>query len=547
MRLLPHSSGWHRKRTGLVGGDLLIPLTGIATVLIALISCSVLLAAFPEQSSPIIAFELLLLAIGFYMIYISQYRIKHNLLEPLSQLRNWAHRMQGGNLSARIPVPRQGEFAKLAKDINDLGESLRSLSREMDDKVNQQTERLEQKTRTLGILYDVAASSNSTHNIEELLVRYLHTLSNILSASAATVRILTKNNQFRLVGSIGLTEIIEENEIFVPVERCLCAQNFKQNVIRCDVGRTLCGNLLSRSLQLEPEFHTLVLPLQYQNRTLGIYHLFLPNKNIDNQSEIYNLLINIAQHLSLAIEKVRLDDESKRITIMQERTMLAHELHDSLAQTLASLRFQVNLLEKSIANKTTDIAQKEAAQLKSGLDEANNELRELLAHFRIHMDARGLIPATEALIKRFENESGISVFFQNQCLDLNLPPIQEVQVLHIIQESLTNARKHSKAQHVRVLIRKNNNYYHVLVEDDGVGISSETIDSQPGEHVGLSIMKERTRRINGILNIESEPGEGTRIELDFCVDNDKAPSDGSDSPLTEAASNADQNTVRHSK
>jgi len=548
MRLFPPSSGWQRtgwqrKRTGLVGGDLLIPLTGIAAVLIALISCSVLLAAYPEESFPIIAFELLLLAIGFYMIYISQYRIKHNLLEPLSQLRNWAHRMQGGNLSARIPVPRQGEFAKLAKDINDLGESLRSLSREMDDNVKQQTERLEQKTRTLEILYDVAANSNSTHDIEELLIRYLHTLSNILSAQAATARVLTTDNQFRLIGAIGLSDIIDDHERVVPIERCLCAQNFQQNVMRCDINRPLCGNLLAQSLQLPPESHTIVLPLQYQNRTLGIYHLFLPSKNIKNENEIYNLLINIAQHLSLAIEKGRLDDESKRITIMQERTMLAHELHDSLAQTLASLRFQVNLLEKSIANQATDVAQHEAAQLKSGLDEANNELRELLAHFRVHMDARGLIPATEALIQRFENETGINVFFQNQCQDLNLPPIQEVQVLHIIQESLTNARKHSNAQHVRVLIRKNNNgYYHVLVEDDGVGISNETIDSQPGEHVGLSIMKERTRRINGILNIESEPGEGTRIELDFCIENNKPPADGGNTPLGLAAQRAVQHT-----
>ncbi|NOZ53232.1 MAG: HAMP domain-containing protein [Gammaproteobacteria bacterium] len=530
MRLLPLISDWHRKRTGLISGDLLFPLIGIAAVFMALVSGSLLLMAHPGQSFVIIGLEFLLLAFGFCMIYISQRRIKQNLLEPLSQLRHWAHRMQGGNLSARIPVPQQGEFAKLAKDINDLGESLRSLSREMDDNVKRQTERLEQKTRTLEILYDVAANSNNTHDIEELLIRCLHTLNNILPVKAATARILTKDNQFRLVSSIGLTDIINEHERIVPVERCLCAQNFQQSVIRCQINRPLCGNLLSKSLQLAPETHIIVLPLHYQHRTLGIYHLFLPNKTIENETN--NLLTNIAQHLSLAIEKNRLDDESKRITIMQERTMLAHELHDSLAQTLASLRFQISLLEKSIANNVTDAAQKEAAQLKAGLDEANNELRELLAHFRVHMDARGLIPATEALIKRFKNESGISVFFQNQCQDLNLPPIQEVQVLHIIQESLTNARKHSNAQQVRILIRQNNNTcYHVLVEDDGVGISHKTIDGQPGEHVGLSIMKERARRINGILSIESDPGEGTRIELDFCIDDDKTPLDNSSKPL----------------
>jgi len=198
--------------------------------------------------------------------------------------------------------------------------------------------------------------------------------------------------------------------------------------------------------------------------------------------------------------------------------MLAHELHDSLAQTLASLRFQVSLLEKTLQNSTDSRAKSEVSLLKSGLDEANTELRELLAHFRVHMDERGLIPATETLIERFRNESGINVYFQNQCPELKLPPIHEVQVLHIIQESLTNARKHSQAKNVRVLIRETSDRHcQVLVEDDGVGIDDPNVTGQPGEHVGLSIMQERARRINGVVSIESDAGEGTRVELDFPI------------------------------
>ena len=262
----------------------------------------------------------------------------------------------------------------------------------------------------------------------------------------------------------------------------------------------------------------IVLPLQYQNRILGIYHLYLPEIDIDQEPELTNILTNISQHLSLAMETARLDNESKRLHIMQERTMLAHELHDSLAQTLASLRFQVSLLEKTLQGTSDTRARKEVSQLKSGLDEANTELRELLAHFRVHMDERGLIPATETLIQRFRNESGINVYFQNQCPELRLPPIQEVQVLHIIQESLTNARKHSQAKNVRVLLRETKNRHcQVLIEDDGIGIGDPNVTGLPGEHVGLSIMHERARRINGVVSIESDAGEGTRVELDFPI------------------------------
>ena len=513
----PPAAGWQRKKHGLKGGRLLNPIVALALVIFALCICNLLMYFVPAWSLQLLTVSGLLLVGGGFVLFELVERIRANLLDPLAHLRNWAHRMQKGNLSAKIPVPKHGEFAILAADINALGESLRALSREMDEQVKQQTLRLEQKTRALEILYEVASQSNTTSDIEQLLQNYLQTLVSIVEAKAGTVRLLTQENQLRLVASIGAEHIVEQ-ELMVPIERCLCAQDFRHHIIRCDVDKPLCGNLLNQTLTHDSELHALALPLQYQNTTLGIYHLFHDKPELEQDRELADLLTNIVQHLSLAIEKFRMDNDSKRLTIMQERTMLAHELHDSLAQTLASLRFQVNMLQKSLDKGNYDLARDESVQLKSGLDEANSELRELLAHFRVHMDERGLIPATEALIKRFENESGISVYFQNQCKNLNLPPIQEVQVLHIIQESLANARKHSQAEHVRVLIRETGNQqYHVLIEDDGVGIREQTMQGKPGEHVGLSIMQERARRINGTLGIDSEEGEGTRIELDFSV------------------------------
>jgi len=119
------------------------------------------------------------------------------------------------------------------------------------------------------------------------------------------------------------------------------------------------------------------------------------------------------------------------------------------------------------------------------------------------------------MIERFNQETGISVFFQNETTDLNLTPAQEIHVFHIIQEALTNVRKHSEAHNARVLLSENTEgRYSVLIEDDGYGIAAPQT-SLPGEHIGLSIMRERAQRINGELSIESEPGEGTRVFLTF--------------------------------
>jgi len=509
------AKGWQHIHRGLIGGELLCPLLGLAAIIVLLLFSSLAMGYYAQHQTAILLFESVLAAIAVYLFYITQQRMNRNLMEPLAHLRDWALQMRNGNLSARVPVPSHGEFAVLAKDINELGDALRTLSREMDEAVHNQTQRLAKKTRDLEVLYEVAANSNNTTDINDLLIRYLGTLHNLLRAEKSTVRLLTPDDNLILIGSIGFDKPIAHGETVIPIERCLCAQSYNTNVHFCQTPAKFCYNLLPVSLA-DSNYQVIAIPLQYHKRTLGIYHCFLPKERNVQDAETISLLTNIAQHLSLAIEKERMEDESRLISIMQERTMLAHELHDSLAQTLASLRFRVSTLVKMYESKDEIAVREEMGQIKLGLDEANTELRELLAHFRIPMDERGLVPATQSLVEKFHDQTGISIFFQNECPNLKLPSFIEVQVLHIIQESLTNIRKHSKCENVRIILRKlKNDSYHILIEDDGVGIIGDIEGAEPGEHVGLNIMRERARRIDGELNIETEPGEGTRIELHF--------------------------------
>jgi two-component system nitrate/nitrite sensor histidine kinase NarX len=159
-------------------------------------------------------------------------------------------------------------------------------------------------------------------------------------------------------------------------------------------------------------------------------------------------------------------------------------------------------------------AQQEVQRIRNGLDEAHMELRELINSFRARVDQGGLLAALEKLVERFQQETGIATFFQQDCRKINMNSSQELQALRIVQESLANIRKHAQAHTVRVLVRcRGKGDYLLLVEDDGVGFEETTSEGNPGEHIGLSIMEERARRVGGRLNIESEPGEGTRVEL----------------------------------
>ena len=495
-------------------------ITGMVIAVLLVLALSYAQQLYPESSKTIFILQILLSIVCLFLIITVTQHVKSRIFVPLTQLHEWAQRMRKGDFTARV-IQREtyGDLSELAGDINELGDSLRSLTREMDDRVDSQTITLQRKTRSLEILYDVATHSNSVRNIEELLAAFLNTLTEIVYAHAGTVRLVTDDNKMRLVGSVGIDNELAEKIRLVPIEHCLCAQEFSENMILCKNSFENCHNQLDSMLFAGDKMENIAIPLRYQNNTLGIYNLFVEKLGLSEREDIKDILTNIGQHLSMAIEKSRWEEESKRVSIMQERAMLAHELHDSLAQTLASLRFRVSMLQKTLQknNKTTkDDAEDEAEQIKLGLDEANFELRELLAHFRIKMDDRGLIPATEELVSRFKSESNIQVFFQNECPDLKLPPILEVHLLHIIQESLTNIRKHSDANNVRILMRcTKEKPFHVLIEDDGMGIGQDLTESKPGEHVGLTIMKERAQRIGAKLSIESDPGEGTRIELDL--------------------------------
>ena len=493
------------------------PLGGLALVLLAMIICSFALFLWPEKSHSLLFFQVLLSCAGLYLILIVLRHTKYRLLEPLDQLRAWAQSLSSGNLSARVTQPKRGEFAALARDINALGDTLRSLSREMDERVNRQTISLQRKTRSLEILYDVAARSNSARDLDELLTAFLHTLTEIVYAHAGTVRLVTDDHKMRLVGSVGLDKQTIEKVRLVPIEHCLCAQEFSKNMILCQNHFEQCQNLVGELLFTGDKLDNIAIPLRYQNRTLGIYNLFVEKLGLSEREDIKDILTNIGQHLSMAIEKSHWETEANRLAIMEERTMLAHELHDSLAQTLASLRFRASMLQKTLKQGAQPgNAANEVEQIRTEIDEANFELRELLAHFRIRMDERGLIPAIEDLIDRFGQEGDIQVFFQNECADLHLPPMLEVHLLHIIQEALTNIRKHSDAKNVRVLVRCSpTQLFHALIEDDGMGIEADISEAQPGEHVGLTIMRERAKRIGAILTIESESGEGTRVELEL--------------------------------
>ena len=502
--------------TGVLFQNLFLwPAVGLA-VCLSLLVVAAIVHASGAFSSVSLRFVVAALALtGGISLFLMLRRLYVHVLKPLTAIGDWTSQIRGGNYSARIAPDIRGDFSNLAHDLNDLGNELRSLNLEMTGRVRRHTLHLARKTRSLEILYDIASTLSKTRTIDELLENFLDTFVQLFDARAAMVRLVTDNGQLRLVASRGLDPQVIEREKLMPMDRCLCGRTASAGSVQIQKGAGACGTVLGIPLLREDCRELVAVPIQYHDHTLGVYNLVLDKPISDFGDDLSDLLTSIGRHLGMAVEKARLDDNARRLAIIEERNMIGNELHDSLAQSLVSMRLHVKLLGEMLFKKDLHSAQYEVRRLHIALEEAHTSLRELLANFRSRMDERGLVPAIEDMVMRFEEETGIASYFQNECGEVVLSPTQEIQVFRIIQEALANIRKHSDAHTARILLRGDGpEAYHLLIEDDGLGILAAT-PAQRGEHIGLAIMRERAERLGGTLSIESEAGEGTRVSLSF--------------------------------
>ncbi len=439
--------------------------------------------------------------------------VQHNLLEPLVQVRAWARKMREGRYTDPIPSPAYSGFADLAADLNRLGKRLGPAGRKRNAQLFNEHD-LEE--RSLQILYEVVSSINTAHGLDDLLSRFLYTLKRITHARAAAIWVAQKQGVMELSACSGLNESMLQSNRH-DVRRCLYERALTEGLIWVEKDLEKCEKIAGkRFFEQDLNIGLVSVPMRYRGRVTGVINLFLGIELIEEIAGLKPLLTSIAHHLSIAIERSNSEEENNQHRINDERTRIAHELHDSLAQSLASLRYQVRVLDETMHQGDESTTWQQLERIENSLDEANTELRGLIANFRAPTYKRGLLDAVEQMVSQFRIETGIKTYLQKEWSARSLPVDMETQILRIIQEALWNTRKHSHAKTVRILLRNGQDgKYHILIEDDGVGIGKQANGTTPGEHVGLSIMRERAARLGGILRVESEPGEGTRVALEI--------------------------------
>ena len=472
------------------------------------------------------------LGIAAALVLVSMRKVRRDLHAPLSTLYAWALGMCSGDFSTRVPADGESAYRKLAFHINRLSEALEGLANEMDDVVWRQTERLREKNASLELLYEVAASINRHDSIEEILRASARSMMDIAQARGATVCLCDAAGEMSVALRLGDSPERAESDAPVsassetstgvdgsPNSAPAAAANVPMP--ESSMGGAGAGAMADapgeESIRVSPDGSddavVATVPLDHKGVNLGHIRLFTDSAHGVEPRERQRLLLSVGRHLGMSIAKARTDDESKMLSIVRERAAIAYELHDSLAQTLASLRLQADMLADSL----TGIGRTppELARIRATLESANIELRELIAGFRAPVDGRDLRTALEEMTGRYTAQSAMTVHLQIDGELPELPAGLQLQVVRIVGEALANACAHSGGHLARVLVRSDAASVRVLVEDDGRGFSMTARDAAPGEHIGLSVMCERARWLGGSLDIETEPGEGTRVSLAF--------------------------------
>ena len=433
------------------------------------------------------------------------------VFNPLTRLQAGLARVEAGDLATRVEPGAADEFGALAAGFNRMAQTLQGLYQSLEHKVREKTESLEAQHARLAVLYQSAAFVARAATLEELAQGIAQQVRRAAGADASAVRWSDETNQrYLMLASDCLPQALVEEEHCIPTGDCFCGQAKDQAVTRVipivpQHDAALLGHCARAG------FETVIsVPVRLHERLVGELNLFYrqPRQLSDDDRA---LLETMAAHLAGAIEGLRAAALHRESAVAEERGFIARELHDSIAQSLAFLKIQMGLLRSDIKSGDTARIDSTLAELDAGVHESLGDVRELLVHFRTRTNAEDIVPALKTTLQKFEHQTGLATHLGIEGNGLPLPADVQVQVLHVVQEALSNVRKHAHAREVWVDVQQAP-HWRVEVRDDGCGFQTAGAGSDE-MHVGLRIMRERAQHIGATVDVESVLGSGTCVVL----------------------------------
>lgn len=445
-------------------------------------------------------FQVVSLFLTVVVVVVTMYLMHTDVLLPLRDLLACAEQLRRGDLSARTRYESADELGRLGRAFNVMAQDLSRMYAGLEDLVRRKTRDLERSNRSLELLYVTSKRLGEPPLTEASFRAVLEDLETLAEVGP---------------GSICLRDHAEDGRAF------------KLTTTRSEEAEALCtwpdcalclGDGTTHTVDVpgadgQRQRRLLSLPIGDQEQRYGALLVELPVGD-DLQPWQKRLLTTVAGHIGAALTTRQRLHESRRLALYEERGVIARELHDSLAQSLSYLKIQVSRLDMALRQQGDGVVAREVVtELREGVSSAYRQLRELLTTFRLKMDGRGLSQALEETVAEFGGRGAVTIELENRLQGIQLSPNEEIHVLQLVREALSNVSRHAEATRARVSLEADaGDRVTVVVEDDGRGIPPRP---QRRHHYGLAIMEERARSLGGEIRMLPAPGGGTRVELVF--------------------------------
>jgi two-component system nitrate/nitrite sensor histidine kinase NarX len=504
---------WQEQRSGWVSGAAAQPDTILVSTHALVDAIDMLVSAIEHQMAQLTAvlnlFQFLMMVLAIFAAVVMLYTGYLYVINPLDQLQKGLHQVEEGDFKVRIDVDSKDEFGVVAQGFNGMAARLQEMVDGLETQVRTKTQHIEAQRARIETLYDFSAFLAGVNTIEEMSRGFAQRLRAVMGADAVTVRWSDEANQrYLMLASDCFPQDMLDQERSLLAGACACGS------LQQDVGTRVIPIQSSEAAPLKhcvkAGYESLVsVPIRLQSRLIGEIDLFY-RKTLTLSKDEEVLLDALASHLASALEGLRASALEREAAVGEERTLLARELHDSIAQSLAFLKIQVQLLRSATEKAQGPQMQTALDELDAGLKESISDVRELLVHFRTRTNTDDIEAALQETLQKFRHQTGLRTLLTVNGAGLPLPSDVQVQVLHVMQEALSNVRKHANANEVELVVEKGK-FWAFVLQDNGMGFATDTVQSS--QHVGQHIMQERARAIGATVQVTSELGQGTRVDL----------------------------------
>lgn len=403
--------------------------------------------------------------VTFLLLRVMRLRI----FEPLEELERAAGAVRGGDFTVRArAAAHDSEIGRFARGFNFMVRELERLYGSLEAEVARKTEDLNRRNRGLEFL----AGATETMQAEGPRL-------------AAAVRVV-------LEGAAALAE-------------ARSAEFLADRAVGADGGEALCS--FASAGESAPGDVLAEFPAYGPGGRTGVLRVTFERMPADWQR---NFLDMTAALIGRAVESSLRATDDKRLAVLEERATIARELHDSIAQSLSFSKIQLLRLRRAVAADPSGERTREAlSELDEGISTAYRQLREVLTAFRLQLGEGGFAESVADAVEVFRTRTGMEATLVNTLIGVELSSNEQVHVVQILREALSNVEKHARARSVEVRLERTAEGGCVLtIVDDGVGIPQA---AEKARHFGLGIMRERAEALGAEISIRRRAESGGTV------------------------------------